>query len=74
MADPIYKVMTEAAFEASWSQGHFTGSADDLRDGFIHFSAAHQLEATLDLATVLWAEPLALAPDGRHILPEGVPA
>ena len=116
MADPIYKVMTEAAFEASRSQGHFTGSADDLRDGFIHFSAAHQLEATLakyfagqedlvllavdparlgpnltwepsrggalvphlyaalDLATVLWAEPLTLAPDGRHILPEGVPA
>lgn len=47
MADLIYKVMTEAAFEASWSQGHFTGSADDLRDGSIHFSAAHQLEATL---------------------------
>ena len=114
MAEPVYKVMTEAAFEASWSQGHFTGSADDLRDGFIHLSAAHQLEATLakyfagqedlvllavdaerlgpdlkwetsrggalfphlyaplDLAAVLWAEPLTLAQDGRHVLPEGV--
>ena len=114
MADPIYKVMTEAAFEASWSQGHFKGSADDLRDGFIHFSAAHQLETTLakyfagqedlvllavdperlspalkwepsrggalfphlyaplELAAVLWAEPITLAEDGSHVLPEGV--
>jgi uncharacterized protein (DUF952 family) len=116
MAEPIYKVVTEAAFEASWRQGQFDGSADDRRDGFIHFSAAHQLAGTLakffarreglvllavdparlgpglkwetsrggalfphlyapfDLAAVLWAEPLALGPDGRHILPEGVAA
>ena len=116
MAEPIYKVVTEAAFEASWRQGQFDGSADDLRDGFVHFSAAHQLAGTLakffarqeglvllavdparlgpdlkwetsrggalfphlyapfDLAAVLWAEPLALGPDGRHILPEGVAA
>jgi uncharacterized protein (DUF952 family) len=114
MAEPIYKVMTETAFEACWRQGHLEGSADDLRDGFIHFSAAHQLAATLvkyfqgqeglvllaidpdrlgpelkweisrggepfphlytplDLAAVLWAEPLALGPDGIHVLPEGV--
>jgi uncharacterized protein (DUF952 family) len=114
MAEPIYKVMTEAAFEASWSQGHFDGSADDLRDGFIHLSAAHQLAGTLakyfagqeglvllavdparlgpalkweasrggalfphfyaplDLAAVLWVEPLPLGPDSRHVLPEGV--
>jgi uncharacterized protein (DUF952 family) len=111
MAEPIYKVMTEAAFEASWRQGRFDGSADDARDGFIHFSAAHQLAATLakhftgqeglvllavdperlgselkwdasrggaafphlyaplDLAAVLWAEPLALGNDGVHELP-----
>ena len=114
MAEPVYKVMTEAAFEACWSQGRFDGSADDLRDGFIHFSAAHQLDGTLakffarreglmllavdpdrlgldlkwetsrggapfphlyaplDLTTVLWAEPLALGPDGIHVLPEGI--
>jgi uncharacterized protein (DUF952 family) len=116
MAALIYKVMTETAFEASRRQGHFDGSADDLRDGFIHFSAAHQLAATLakyfvgqeglvllavdparlgpalkwetsrggalfphlyaplDLAAVLWTEPLALGPGGRHIVPEGVSA
>jgi uncharacterized protein (DUF952 family) len=114
MAEPIYKVMTEAAFEQSWSQGRFDGSADDARDGFIHLSAAHQLEGTLashfagqaglvllavdagrlgaelkweasrggalfphlyaplDLAAVLWVEPLALGQDGAHLLPEGV--
>jgi uncharacterized protein (DUF952 family) len=29
------------------------------------------LYAPLDLAAMLWAEPLALGPDGRHILPDG---
>lgn len=113
MAEPIYKVLTEVAFTESWSQGRFEGSADDVRDGFIHLSAAHQLEVTLathfggqtglvllavdavrlgrdlkweasrggalfphlyaplDLAAVLWVEPLLLGKDGRHILPEG---
>ena len=113
MAEPIYKVLSEAAFTESWSQGRFDGSADDVRDGFIHLSAAHQLETTLathfagraglvlvavdagrlgadlkwepsrggalfphlyaplDLAAVLWVEPLPLGQDGRHLLPEG---
>jgi uncharacterized protein (DUF952 family) len=26
--------------------GTYSGSADDIRDGFIHLSAAHQLQAT----------------------------
>ena len=47
MANPVYKVLTEAAFSEARGNGHFTGSADDLRDGFIHLSAAHQLEGTL---------------------------
>jgi uncharacterized protein (DUF952 family) len=113
MAEPVYKVLSEAAFEKAALKGHFAGSADDLRDGFIHLSAAHQLAGTLakrfagqeglvllaldtrrlgaelkweasrggalfphfyaplDLAAMLWAEPLALGPDGRHILPDG---
>jgi uncharacterized protein (DUF952 family) len=113
MAEPVYKVLSEAAFEEAALKGHFTGSADDLRDGFIHLSAAHQLRGTLakhfagqdglvllaldadrlcpqlkwevsrggerfphlyvplDLAAMLWAEPLALGQDGRHVLPEG---
>ena len=47
MANPVYKVMTEAAFREAGLRGHFAGSADDTSDGFIHLSAAHQLEGTL---------------------------
>jgi uncharacterized protein (DUF952 family) len=114
MAEPVYKVLSEAAFEAAWTAGRFDGSTDDARDGFIHLSAGHQLAATLathfagqdglvlvaldaerlgpslkweasrggalfphlyaplELAAVLWSEPLALGADGRHVLPEGV--
>lgn len=114
MAETVYKVLSEAAFEEAARKGHFAGSPDDLRDGFIHLSTAHQLERTLakhfagqhglvllaldagrfgtalrweasrggatfphlyaplDLAAMLWAEPLELGAAGRHILPEGV--
>jgi uncharacterized protein (DUF952 family) len=47
MADPVYKILTEAAFSKAMSNGHFSGSADDRRDGFIHLSAADQLAGTL---------------------------
>ena len=47
MADPVYKVLTEAAFSEAVGQGHFSGSDDDGRDGFIHLSAGDQLEGTL---------------------------
>ncbi len=47
MADPVYKVLTETAFREAERQGYFTGSDDDVRDGFIHLSAGHQLEGTL---------------------------
>ena len=47
MADPVYKVLTETAFREAERQGHFIGSDDDVRDGFIHLSAGHQLEGTL---------------------------
>ncbi len=47
MANPVYKILTEAAFSEAMGKGHFLGSADDRRDGFIHLSAADQLEGTL---------------------------
>lgn len=47
MAEPVYKVLSEAAFEQAWAEGRFHGSTDDARDGFIHLSAGHQLDATL---------------------------
>jgi|SRR5688572_7150908 uncharacterized protein (DUF952 family) len=112
MTGAVYKVLSAAAFAEAARQGEFSGSADDLRDGFVHLSAAHQLEGTLakhfagqdglvllaldpsrlgaalkweasrggelfphlyaplDLGALLWAEPLPLGADGRHVLPQ----
>lgn len=43
----VFKVATRAAWEAACRQGAFTGSADDVRDGFIHLSLREQLPGTL---------------------------
>lgn len=47
MAEIVYKVLSEAAYQEAARNGHFSGSPDDLRDGFIHLSTPHQLEGTL---------------------------
>ena len=43
----LYKVLDSAAWKAAQTGGVFSGSAVDLRDGFIHFSAKDQLAETL---------------------------
>lgn len=43
----IYKVLPRALWEACQPSGWLQGSADDLRDGYIHFSTAEQLAGTL---------------------------
>jgi uncharacterized protein (DUF952 family) len=43
----IYKVITSHAWQAAQRAGMYEGSADDKRDGFIHFSTAQQLAETL---------------------------
>jgi uncharacterized protein (DUF952 family) len=43
----IYKILRAAEWSAFERDGIFYGSADDRRDGFIHFSAADQLAGTL---------------------------
>lgn len=42
----IYKIFRAAEWAEAQAQGAFAGSPDDLRDGFIHFSTAEQLEGT----------------------------
>lgn len=42
----IYKIMTSAEWAAAQATGVYDGSADDRRDGFIHFSTAGQAAAT----------------------------
>jgi uncharacterized protein (DUF952 family) len=44
----IYKVLRAAEWGAMQARGVFKGSPDDQRDGFIHFSTAEQLEATIE--------------------------
>ncbi len=47
MDGTIYKVLNRAALAEAKAKGRFEGSSDDRRDGFIHLSAADQLEGTL---------------------------
>ena len=43
----IYKVCPAAAWRAAEAAGTFAGSADDIRDGYIHLSTFGQLPGTL---------------------------
>ena len=42
----IYKICPASAWREAERQGVYRGSADDARDGFIHFSAASQVGET----------------------------
>jgi uncharacterized protein (DUF952 family) len=42
----IYKICPASAWRKAERQGVYRGSADDARDGFIHFSTASQLAQT----------------------------
>jgi uncharacterized protein (DUF952 family) len=42
----IYKICPASAWREAECQGVYQGSADDIRDGFIHFSSAAQVAET----------------------------
>jgi uncharacterized protein (DUF952 family) len=42
----IYKICPAAAWREAERQGVYRGSADDARDGFMHFSASSQVAGT----------------------------
>jgi uncharacterized protein (DUF952 family) len=42
----IYKICPASVWREAERQGVYRGSADDARDGFIHFSTAAQVEGT----------------------------
>lgn len=46
MSSHIYKIMEKDEWDAARACGRYTGSADDRRDGFIHFSTAAQMKVT----------------------------
>lgn len=43
----IYKICSSAVWQSIQGLEHWSGSADDLRDGFIHFSGSNQVLGTL---------------------------
>lgn len=44
----LVKIFRAAEWAAFRNSGRFDGSADDLRDGFIHLSSEDQVEGTLE--------------------------
>lgn len=65
----IYTLVRAADWQAAVAAGAYAGSADDRRDGFLHFSTAAQLRASADrhragVADLLMvaADPAALGP------------
>lgn len=42
----IYKICPASAWREAERQGVYRGSADDIRDGYIHFSTASQVRET----------------------------
>ena len=69
MTQPIYHVTTWEAWRAAETSGRYEGSADDRRDGFIHFSAREQLAESVARhragqsgLVLLTVDPAALGP------------
>jgi uncharacterized protein (DUF952 family) len=48
MRQIVYKIATAAEWQEAIATGHYSGSADDVRDGFIHLSSRSQLSGTLE--------------------------
>ena len=48
MQDKVYKIFTESEWKLFQETGQFKGSADDLRDGFIHLSTEQQVAGVID--------------------------
>lgn len=43
----VYKIVANAMWRNACDAGSFAGSADDVRDGYIHMSTAKQVAGTL---------------------------
>jgi uncharacterized protein (DUF952 family) len=63
----IYKICDEALWGAAKASGRFLGTADDARDGFIHFSTAPQLAGTAAKHFAGRTDLILLAVDGEAL-------
>lgn len=48
MKQRVYKIFRHAEWQVFQQEGHFKGSEDDLRDGFIHLSTGQQVDGVID--------------------------
>lgn len=47
-ANLVFKLTTQSAWRTALACGHLAPSPDDVRDGYIHLSASHQVGPTAD--------------------------
>ena len=47
MSRSVYKILTADQWASFQAEGRFAGSADDLRDGFIHLSTHAQVDGVI---------------------------
>jgi uncharacterized protein (DUF952 family) len=59
----VYKICPQSVWDSIRDLEHWQGSADDLRDGFIHFSALEQVPETVRKHFVGEANLLLIAVD-----------
>lgn len=71
MQNRIYTMVRDADWRAAEREGRYAGSADDARDGFLHFSTAGQLRASAARHRAgvadLWLLEVATAPLGEAL-------
>lgn len=65
----LYKIAAVADWNQALQSGYYAGSADDIRDGFIHLSAQHQLRGTLEKHFKHKAELLLIALEENKLGP-----
>ncbi len=63
----IYKICPASLWQEAERAGVFRGSPDDIRDGFIHFSTAAQVEETASRHFAGQADLLLLHVDGERL-------
>jgi uncharacterized protein (DUF952 family) len=63
----IYKILRAAEWQRFVSFGRFEGGPADRQDGFIHFSGAHQVSATLLRRYAGEADLVLLAVDASRV-------
>jgi uncharacterized protein (DUF952 family) len=66
----VYKICEQRLWRAAEAVGEFRGSADDARDGFIHFSAADQVAETAAKHFAKQPDLLLIAVDAGRLGPQ----